>query len=182
MALTSHAKATPTSINYASLTSYLSLPSISNDTSSPLSTSPQTTASSLLVDRPNNRQTEGDFPPQSAATPADLDRPSFTSGHDLERQRHLRQNQEIIRLCSLKSIQIRQSEARLSQLESENISLRATMNRMRHELRRKSSSSTRKCHRLPTLTSPHNKDRDHYNRLHSYYRKGLVVDQGCTVQ
>ncbi|KAF9434885.1 hypothetical protein BGZ76_007246 [Entomortierella beljakovae] len=54
--------------------------------------------------------------------------------HTLERQKHLRQNQEIIRICALKSTQIRQSEARLLQLENENLELRAELQQAKQQV------------------------------------------------
>ncbi|KAF9110322.1 hypothetical protein BGX27_006504 [Mortierella sp. AM989] len=57
---------------------------------------------------------------------------------ELERQRHLRQNQEIIRLCALRSTQIRQSETKLSQLENENLELRTTLRRVEQQIGTKS--------------------------------------------
>jgi len=50
-----------------------------------------------------------------------------------ERQRHLRQNQEIIRLCSLKSIQARQLQDKMNQLERDNLDLRLALSRKDRE-------------------------------------------------
>ncbi|KAF9203940.1 hypothetical protein BGZ49_005879 [Haplosporangium sp. Z 27] len=60
------------------------------------------------------------------------------SEHELERQRHLRQNQQIIRLCALRSTQIRQSETKLSQLEDENLELRSALRQVEQKLGTKS--------------------------------------------
>ncbi|KAG0074344.1 hypothetical protein BGZ93_011016 [Podila epicladia] len=52
-----------------------------------------------------------------------------------ERQRHLRQNQEIIRLCSLKSIQARQLQEKMNQLERDNLDLRLALGRKDRDAR-----------------------------------------------
>ncbi|KAF9353912.1 hypothetical protein BGX26_008334 [Mortierella sp. AD094] len=75
----------------------------------------------------------------STITPSAYNPPSTNpNDHELERQRHLRQNQEIIRLCALKSTQIRQSETKLSQLESENLELRTALRKVEQQLGAKS--------------------------------------------
>jgi len=123
MASIAPSKVIPTSFNYASLSSYLSLPSTTSEVISPSALASTHTRSSLTA------------PPDVGS---------------LERQRLLRQNQEITRLCSLKSIQIRQSETRLSQLESENIGLRATVNKMQRQIEHRASHQR---HRSPTSPS-----------------------------
>ncbi|KAG0372164.1 hypothetical protein BGX24_000658 [Mortierella sp. AD032] len=61
---------------------------------------------------------------------------------EAERQKHLRQNSEIIRIIALKSIQIRRSEAAISQLERANIGLTVALNRVQKELQEQSSLNT----------------------------------------
>lgn len=139
MSLTAPSRVIPTSINYASLSSYLSLPSTTSELASP-SIPASIHIRSSLVPPPdtNNRQTDNSIPMQSAITPSTA--PSITVAVDnMERQRLLRQNQEIIRLCSLKSIQIRQSETRLSELESENVGLRATLNKVQRQMKHRAT-------------------------------------------
>lgn len=66
-----------------------------------------------------------------------------------ERQRHLRQNQEIIRLCSLKSIQARQLQEKMSQLERDNLDLHLALSRKDREARISKSQSPSQCHCRP---------------------------------
>ncbi|KAF9125877.1 hypothetical protein BGW39_007096 [Mortierella sp. 14UC] len=56
-----------------------------------------------------------------------------------ERQRHLRQNHEITRLIAVKAIQIRRSEAEISQLERANLGLTLALRRAQDELQEQSS-------------------------------------------
>ncbi|KAK3808574.1 MAG: hypothetical protein J3Q66DRAFT_417127 [Benniella sp.] len=74
--------------------------------------------------------------PSSSSSSAPSHEPPTSAylGDDFERQRHQRQNQEIIRLCALKSIQIRQSEAKLSELENENLDLRTALRNAKRKL------------------------------------------------
>ncbi|KAG0265640.1 hypothetical protein BGZ95_003267, partial [Linnemannia exigua] len=58
---------------------------------------------------------------------------------EAQRQRHFRQNNEIIHLITLKSIQIRRSEAEISQLERTNMGLTVALNRVHRELQEQSS-------------------------------------------
>lgn len=67
---------------------------------------------------------------------------------ETERQRHLRQNQDIIRLLSLKSIQIRRSEAEISQLERTNLELTVALHRAQRDLQEKSTVNTASLHRF----------------------------------
>ncbi|GJJ72607.1 hypothetical protein EMPS_04965 [Entomortierella parvispora] len=142
-------KATPTSINYASLSSYLCMPSTASDVNHPPTCTADHIRSPLSAPpKTNSKQASKPISIQPAITPS---APSTTPEvGDPERQRLLRQNQEIIRLCSLKSIQIRQSETRLSQLESENIGLRATVNKMQRRLEDRTSH---KRHQSPVSPS-----------------------------
>ncbi|KAF9282830.1 hypothetical protein BGZ68_005731 [Mortierella alpina] len=52
---------------------------------------------------------------------------AISSASRLEREHYLRQNRDISRLCSLKSAQIRQFEAKLSKLERENLGMRIAL-------------------------------------------------------
>ncbi|KAF9302468.1 hypothetical protein BGZ74_005317 [Mortierella antarctica] len=70
-----------------------------------------------------------------------------------ERQRHLRQNQEIIRLCSLKSIQARQLQEKMNQLERDNLDLRLALSRKDREARISKNQSPSQSHHRPNLYS-----------------------------
>ncbi|KAG0329687.1 hypothetical protein BG004_002280 [Podila humilis] len=104
--------------------------------------------------------------------------PELNSTNDpaLERQRHQRQNQEIIRLCSLKSIQARQLQEKLSHLERDNLDLRLALGRKDREVERanlfnhhKQQASRTSTH--STLVSPYHshpvldKDRDYLHKV-----------------
>lgn len=65
---------------------------------------------------------------------------------ETERQRHLRQNQDIIRLLSLKSMQIRRSEAEISQLERTNLQLTVALHRAQREMQEKSTANAASLH------------------------------------
>ncbi|KAF9997426.1 hypothetical protein BGZ79_008874 [Entomortierella chlamydospora] len=95
-----------------------------------------------LLKRPTQKSTSLSFSHSSTSstvTSLAYNPPSTNpSDYELERQRHLRQNQEIIRLCALKSTQIRQSESKLSQLESENLELRTALRNVEQQLGTKS--------------------------------------------
>ncbi|KAF9421317.1 hypothetical protein BGZ94_008867 [Podila epigama] len=96
-----------------------------------------------------------------------------------EKQRHLRQNQAIIRLCSLKSIQVRQLQEKTSQLERENLELQlelskksnAVSDNMQHSSslnRYQSTTTPTRCHRrLPEDES--------YSRISEGHRERLTL-------
>lgn len=86
-----------------------------------------TFSSSSPYHRPYTGTTSSSFPHESSSSVRPCD-------YDFERQRHLRQNQEIIRLCTLRSVQIRQSEAKLSELEDENLELRTALRHANRQL------------------------------------------------
>ncbi|KAF9961065.1 hypothetical protein BGZ72_005023 [Mortierella alpina] len=87
-------------------------------------------------------------PPLADATRASAS--AISSPSKLEREHYLRQNRDISRLCSIKSAQIRQFEAKLSKLERENLGMRIALReaenglaaRDRAQAARLSSSST----------------------------------------
>ncbi|CAO3569993.1 unnamed protein product [Mortierella alpina] len=60
---------------------------------------------------------------------------AISSSSRLEREHYLRQNRDISRLCSLKSAQIRQFEAKLSSLERENLGMRIALREAENGLR-----------------------------------------------
>ena len=64
-------------------------------------------------------------PPLADATRASAS--AISSSSKLEREHYLRQNRDISRLCSIKSAQIRQFEAKLSKLERENLGMRIAL-------------------------------------------------------
>ncbi|KAF9332779.1 hypothetical protein BGZ91_011567 [Linnemannia elongata] len=86
--------------------------------------------------------------PQTTATLFPTQRPPCHCDLESERQRHLRQNQDIIRLLSLKSIQIRRSDAEISQLERTNLELTVALHRAQRELQEKSVANTASLHYL----------------------------------
>ncbi|KAG0214473.1 hypothetical protein BGX28_001927 [Mortierella sp. GBA30] len=67
----------------------------------------------------------------SSSTSSDL------PGSNIERMHYLRQNQDLSRLCSLKSVQVRQIEAKLSKLERENLGMKMALRETEKELTRK---------------------------------------------
>ncbi|KAG0317875.1 hypothetical protein BGZ97_004750 [Linnemannia gamsii] len=75
---------------------------------------------------------------------------------ETERQRHLKQNQDIIRLVALKSIQIRRSEADISQLERANMELTVALHRAKKEQQENSITNPALRHNIaysPVITS-----------------------------
>ncbi|KAK3842051.1 MAG: hypothetical protein J3R72DRAFT_147938 [Linnemannia gamsii] len=110
--------------------------SLSQDTTL---TTPSSTRMSSLVLQNTDQQTV-------AATPTifqeQLQPDPCHCDFEAERQKHLRQNSEIIRIIALKSVQIRRSEAAISQLERTNIGLTVALNRVQKELQEQSSLNT----------------------------------------
>ncbi|KAG0034925.1 hypothetical protein BGZ82_005536 [Podila clonocystis] len=84
-----------------------------------------------------------------------------------ERQRHLRQNQEIIRLCSLKSIQARQLQEKINQVERDNLELRLALSRKDQAARISKNQSPGQSYYRPNLYSEVRTDRFKYPG-HSY--------------
>jgi hypothetical protein len=94
---------------------------------------------------------------------------------DFERQRHQRQNQEIIRLCALKSIQIRQSEAKLSELENENLDLRTALRNAKRKLETNIDKP-------PSLSPPqHGRERSSAEDGSGIYSTPYLAKQGRAV-
>lgn len=117
-------------------------PSSSSSRAAPLSQYPIRTTSTAYVSSLPYKA------PQTTATLFPTQRPPCHCDLESERQRHLRQNQDIIRLLSLKSIQIRRSDAEISQLERTNLELTVALQRAQRELEEKSTANTASLHYL----------------------------------
>ncbi|KAK5815357.1 hypothetical protein F5H01DRAFT_345602 [Linnemannia elongata] len=117
-------------------------PSSSSSRAAPLSQYPIRTTSTAYVSSLPYKA------PQTTATLFPTQRPPCHCDLESERQRHLRQNQDIIRLLSLKSIQIRRSDAEISQLERTNLELTVALHRAQRELEEKSTANTASLHYL----------------------------------
>ncbi|KAG0058206.1 hypothetical protein BGZ89_001473 [Linnemannia elongata] len=117
-------------------------PSTSSSHAAPLSQYPIRTTSTAYVSSLPYKA------PQTTATLFPTQRPPCHCDFESERQRHLRQNQDIIRLLSLKSIQIRRSDAEISQLERTNLELIVALHRAQRELQEKSTANTASLHYL----------------------------------
>ena len=120
-------------------------PSSSSSRAAPLSQYPTRTTSSTpyvpisSLQYNNPQATVTLFPTQQLPCHCDF---------ETERQRHLRQNQDIIRLVSLKSLQIRRSEEEISQLERTNLELTVALHRARRELQKRSTASAESLHHV----------------------------------
>ncbi|KAF9966154.1 hypothetical protein BGZ70_003153 [Mortierella alpina] len=84
-------------------------------------------ASSFLVNPPSSPWVSLGRPGPSITNATQSSASAILSSSRLEREHYLRQNRDISRLCSLKSAQIRQFEAKLSKLERENLGMRIAL-------------------------------------------------------